>query len=69
MKITVLFLGHVEYFQDSYGGIPKWIDSQTFYTFFAEGWGLYAENPLIAKDTNTYEGNLMQKYGMLQWQV
>ena len=65
----MLFLGHIEYFQDSYGGIPKWIDSHTSYIFFAEGWGLYAENPLIAKDTNTYEGNLMQKYGMLKWQV
>ena len=58
-----------EYFKDPYGGVPKWIDDQTYYTFFTEGWGLYSENPVIAKDTDTYDRNPMQKYGMLKWQV
>jgi len=34
-----------------------------------EGWGLYAENPLISDDTDVYDGEPMKKYGMLKWQV
>lgn len=34
-----------------------------------EGWGLYAENPLISDDTDVYVGEPMKKYGMLKWQV
>lgn len=30
---------------------------------------MYAENPLIAQDTDTYENEPLQKYGMLKWQV
>ena len=36
---------------------------------YAEGWALYAESPLIAKDTDTYNGQLLYKYGMLKLQV
>ena len=46
-----------------------WLDSANYYTAFAEGWALYAENPLIAEDTDTYLKEPMQKFGMLQWQV
>ncbi|XP_046857376.1 uncharacterized protein LOC124450775 isoform X2 [Xenia sp. Carnegie-2017] len=60
---------HIEYFKDPYGGLPKWLDDRTYYTFFTEGWGLYSENPVIAKDTDTYEEEPMQKFGMLKWQV
>lgn len=60
---------HIEYFKDKYGGVPKWIDDQTYYTFFTEGWGLYSENPVISDDTDTYKENPMQKFGMLKWQV
>ena len=62
-------LAQAEYFQDRYGGVEKWIDDETYYTFFTEGWGLYSENPVIAEDTNTYEGYPMQRFGMLKWQV
>lgn len=41
----------------------------TSYTAFTEGWALYAENPLIAYDTDTYEGQPLYKYGMLKSQV
>jgi len=34
-----------------------------------EGWGLYAENPLISDDTDVYDGEPMKKYGMLKWQI
>jgi len=46
-----------------------WLDNANSYTAFVEGWGLYAENPLIADDTDTYMHEPMQKFGMLQWQV
>lgn len=46
-----------------------WLDSVTYYTAFTEGWALYAENPLIAQDTDTYKNEPMQKFGMLKWQV
>ncbi|XP_078369460.1 uncharacterized protein LOC144653347 isoform X2 [Oculina patagonica] len=61
--------GNIEHFHDSCGGVIGWLNSVTFYTAFAEGWGLYAENPLIAEDTDTYLNEPMQKFGMLQWQV
>lgn len=41
----------------------------TSYTAFTEGWALYAENPLIAYDTDTYEEQPLYKYGMLKSQV
>ena len=59
----------MEHFRDSCGGVISWLDSSTSYTAFSEGWALYAENPLIARDTNVYETEPFQKYGMLKWQV
>lgn len=46
-----------------------WLESVTYYTAFTEGWALYAENPLIAEDTDAYKNEPMQKFGMLKWQV
>jgi len=54
---------------DTCGGLIAWLDSKTYYTAFLEGWGLYAENPLISDDTDVYDGKPMKKYGMLKWQV
>ncbi|KAK3734010.1 hypothetical protein QZH41_009863, partial [Actinostola sp. cb2023] len=61
--------GRVEHFQsstcsDSLG----WVNQNT-YTAFSEGWALYAESPLIAEDTDTYDNEPMQRYGMLQMQI
>ncbi|KAL9986423.1 hypothetical protein ACROYT_G000570 [Oculina patagonica] len=61
--------GNIEHFSDSCGGVIGWLDSVNRYTAFAEGWGLYAENPLIAQDTDVYENQPMQKFGMLKGQV
>lgn len=61
--------GLEEHFIDRCGGVIKWLDSETYYTAFTEGWGLYAENPLIGEDTDTYKNEPWQKYGMLKWQV
>ena len=30
---------------------------------------MYAEYPLIGRDTNAYDDEPMQKYGMLKWMV
>ena len=65
----VSFLGEQEYFRDTCGGELKWLHEMSSSTFFEEGWALYAENPLISEDTDTYEDEPLQKYGMLQWQV
>ena len=61
--------GHIEHFADKCGGVPSWLDKNTFYTAFTEGWGLYSENPVLSDDTDTYKDNLLQKYGMVKWQV
>ena len=61
--------GNIEHFRDSCGGVIRWLDGVTYYTAFTEGWALYAENPLIAEDTDTYKYEPMQKFGMLKWQV
>ena len=60
-----------EHFRDSCGGsnYNRWLDEAAYYTAFTEGWTLYAENPLIAQDTDTYKDEPMQKFGMLKWQV
>lgn len=72
MSVPLLLLqvqGNIEHFRDSCGGVIGWLDSVTYYTAFTEGWALYAENPLIAEDTDTYKNEPMQKFGMLKWQV
>lgn len=61
--------GHVEHFADKCGGVPGWLDKNTYYTAFTEGWGLYSENPVLSDDTDTYKDNLLQKYGMAKWQT
>ena len=61
--------GLMEHFQDTCGGIIGWLSTVTSYTAFIEGWALYAENPLIAYNTDTYKGEPLYKYGMLKSQV
>lgn len=61
--------GSLEHFQDSCGGVIGWLNSIASSTAFSEGWGLYAENPLISDDTDKYDEEPMKKYGMLQGQA
>jgi len=42
--------------------VISWLNSVTYYTAFTEGWALYAENPLIAEDTDTYKYEPMQNF-------
>lgn len=67
--IIIQVQGLAEHFRDSCGGVISWLSTSTRYTAFIEGWGLYAENPLIAVDTDMYHGQPMYKYGMLRSQV
>ena len=61
--------GTVEHFHDGCSDALTWLDKETYYTAFTEGWALYGENPLIAVDTDTYKDEPMQRFGMLKWQV
>lgn len=69
LPVKLQIQGTREHFKDTCGGVIAWLDSKTYYTAFLEGWGLYAENPLISDDTDVYIGRPMKKYGMLKWQV
>lgn len=61
--------GLIEHFRDKCGGVPGWLDKETSYVAFQEGWAVYAESPLLSDDSDLYEHNLLQLYGMLKWQV
>lgn len=49
----------------------SWLDDATDASFaaFTEGWALYSENPIMSDDTDLYNDNPIQKFGMLKWQV
>lgn len=38
-------------------------------TAFNEGWGLYAENPLVAQDTDVYQHRPLENYGAMKGQI
>lgn len=61
--------GSIEHFHDGCHDALTWLDEETHYTAFTEGWALYSENPLIAQDTDTYKNEPMQRFGMLKWQI
>ena len=61
--------GFKELFGDKCGDVISWLNSASYYTAFTEGWALYAENPLIAEETDTYDNDPLQLYGMLKWQI
>ena len=59
----------MEHFQDSCQDPISWVEKNTFFLEFAEGWALYAEHPLISMYTDSYRNDPLTKYGMLKWQV
>ncbi|XP_028411285.1 uncharacterized protein LOC114533864 [Dendronephthya gigantea] len=61
--------GNAENFNDDCQDVISWLNSAVHYPSFSEGWALYAEYPLLALETDTYENNALQKYGMLKWQI
>lgn len=69
----VVFLPQVQGFRELFGdsceGVISWLNGASYYTAFTEGWALYAENPLIAEETDAYDNDPLQLYGMLKWQI
>lgn len=66
--------GFSENFEDSCGDAISWISSGNYLPSYTEGWATYVEYPLMARDTNAYVNTrdkkiLLQKYGMLKYQV
>lgn len=47
----------------------SFLREQTHFTGYIEGWGTYAENPLLSDDVKLYEKNQLQKLGMYQGQM
>lgn len=60
--------GYVENFLDWCGPVVS-VLIKSRYIAYSEGWALYAENPLVAKETDVYNDNPLRRYGMLKWQV
>lgn len=60
--------GHVENFLDWCGPLVAPL-LKTRYISFSEGWALYAENPLISRETDVYDDKPFRRYGMLKWQI
>jgi len=64
--------GFKEHFSSSDGNtndVIDWLNGVTYYTAFTEGWALYAENPLLTTETDLYDDEPYQEYGMLKWQI
>ena len=61
--------GFEELFADKCADVVSWLNSASYYTAFTEGWALYVENPLIAEETDVYDNNPLELYGMLKWQI
>ncbi|XP_031561184.1 uncharacterized protein LOC116297157 [Actinia tenebrosa] len=61
--------GFSERFSAADNGIMKSLSSFMYFLGFQEGWALYAEDPLIATDTDTYKDFPFRRYGTLKWQV
>ena len=50
--------------------ISMWINNLVdYYPSFSEGWGLYAENPILMEDLDILKDDGFSKYGALKWQV
>ena len=60
--------GYLENFESSCSrDDAPWLDRK--YSAFTEGWGLYAEYPLVAELTDAYENDPLSRYGMLKGQI
>lgn len=62
--------GYLENFADPCEDDITWLDDMISHnTAFAEGWGLYAENPLLPDDLDFYKDSKLEESGMVKWQV
>ncbi|XP_031554857.1 uncharacterized protein LOC116291787 [Actinia tenebrosa] len=60
--------GYEENFSDTCPSSLDLLDDQQF-TAFSEGWAMYAENPLAAKDIDLFKNHPLKWYGMLKAQI
>ena len=68
--VTFQSQGYLENFVDPCDDAGAWLENiVSLYPAFTEGWALYSENPLLAKDVDIYKDDPLGKYGMLKWQV
>lgn len=66
-------VGYFQNFQDNCGTpLSKQLNDLLLFRSFIEGWGLYAERPLMADDTDLYKdvpNSQYYRYGTLKWQI
>ena len=65
---------YTEHFRSKCNDIISWLSQPNYFPGFTEGWATYVEYPLLANDTDIYSNTtnknvLLQKYGMLKYQV
>lgn len=61
--------GYVEHFSGEDKGVVQWLSSSLYFLAFSEGWALYSEDPLIARESDSYKDLPLMKFGALKWQV
>ena len=64
----------METFQSKCNDVISWISTPNYFPGFTEGWATYVEDPLMTNDTDIYNNTtdknvVLQKYGMLKYQV
>lgn len=64
----------METFLSKCNDVISWLSGPNYFPGFTEGWATYVENPVMSDDTDIYDNKtdknvLLQKYGMLKYQV
>ncbi|KAJ7377642.1 hypothetical protein OS493_027719 [Desmophyllum pertusum] len=65
---------YIATFRSKCNDVISWLSRPNYFPGFTEGWATYAENPVMANDTDIYNNTsnknvLLQKYGMLKYQI
>lgn len=76
-KLSALFTqvrSYLETFRSRCNDVISWISGPNYFPGFTEGWATYVEHPLLTNDTDIYDNStdknvVLQKYGMLKYQV
>lgn len=76
-KLSALFTqvrSYMETFRSRCNDVISWISGPNYFSGFTEGWATYVEHPLMTNDTDIYDNStdkniVLQKYGVLKYQV
>ncbi|KAL9959270.1 hypothetical protein ACROYT_G032580 [Oculina patagonica] len=65
---------YMETFLSKCNDVISWLSGPNYFPGFTEGWATYVENPVMSDDTDIYDNKtdkkvLLQKYGMLKYQI